>query len=422
MEVVILKRRCHESKFDRRQLKKVKGVPRDQLNALVDKVEITGNFQKEIKVNLCLMKCAGVFCLFIAVLCVIAATKSQDNALLDQKSHEQLEEDTGSSYLLNSSNHFVDQVLRQRLEDENKEMDKAVLEYNKTSVEDDEKTVQILLKAFNSIDRKTTLPKFLIVLIIWMVFFPLYMFNKFRVDKRVAYKNITCLLNIENELYFCKRGYLWVIDHMLNRLKLIRTHDPKQFEMTEVQPPVAEQLEHQEEIEVIEKEKVSIRDQDIHLKEKKMSETKSEEQEKPIYQIGQFPSNFMMPQMFPPFNYYPMGVHDPRSYPPQIPMYPQMVPYLHQMPFHQQPHLHPGIFGQGLQPDDVGKGQNFDYKQGENNHQKETTETGDESEGEEEESDSDVSESKHRSFGKKRKMNPDSGSVAAKFQTAKYRG
>lgn len=420
METAVLRRRCSQAKFDRRPLKKVKGVPKDQLHALVDKVEISANFEKEIKLNICMMKCAVAICLLITGFCVLAAVKSGDDSQTQRLSHEQVEHQAGRAYLVNASTDYVSQTLHQRAEQERKDLEQAMLEYNKTSVEDDEKTAQILLRAYNSIDRKNAFPKLMLFLVAWMIFCPLFMFKKVTRDKQMAYQSVSSLLNIENELYFCKKGHIWVVDHQVTRLRLVRTHDPKAVESMlagrQVQWPTQSGAQN---IGAARQSAEGRQDADPLL-HKQRSGSSGPNAEHAAYYPGSPQPGMMMSQLYSPYGYYPMGYPGPSGYQQQAPFYhssmqmgPAMgLPLAAQL---RQPDLNP------LYQGEVGPqhGQNA-YGQQDNFQQKETSETGDESEDDEDDSGSDQTHSKHRSFGKRRRMNPDSGSVGAKFQTAKF--
>jgi hypothetical protein len=147
-----------------------------------------------------------------------------------------------------------------------------------------------------------------------------------------------------------------------------------------------------------------------------ITEAKDLEKKPSGYPMMNYGHPFMMNQMYAPVSYYPWGYPPQGGYPHPISMYPQFNPMMQSMPYYPQA------------PAEA----NFDFLESgvpihetkvappfKNPHLKETSETGDESDDRDEESDSHASESKHRSFGKKRKLNPGSGSVGAKFQTAR---
>jgi hypothetical protein len=421
MEAIVLKRRCPNYKFDRRGLKKVKGVPKDQLNALVDKVEISTNFRREIQMNKRIIKCNAFIAIVLVVLCIVAASKSADTSSKPTETTEQLEQQMGLSFMKNSSYEFVHQSLKQKSEESKRAIERAISEYNKTSaIGDDEKTAQILLRTYNSINRKNTLPKLLCILIWLLLTCPLMLYTKIRNDQRVAYKNVSSLLIIENEMYFCKRGYLWSIDHHVSKLKLIKTHDPKSFEVEELRKNSVEIVQEEGEnapikIKSSSQEKTA---EEVAVKDE-ITEEKEEAQKPSGYPPMQYGPPFMMNPMYPPMNYYPWGFPPQANFQHPMPIYPHFNPMMQNINYYQQVQppnadFQPDFLEVTLKDKEV-----FGKPPMKNQGMKETSETGDESDDNDEESDSNASSSKHRSFGKKRKMNPDSGSVAAKFQTVK---
>jgi hypothetical protein len=418
MEAIFLSRSCSSYKFDRRGLKKVKGVPKDQLNALVDKVEISTNLRREITMNKRIIRCNVFVAILLVILCIVAASRSGEQILKPGPSSEQSEEQLGLSFVQNASYSFSHQSLKQRSEEAKRAIEKAISEYNKTStIGDDEKTAQILLKAFNSLSRKNTLPKLLVFLICWLLTSPMILLTKIRKDRRVAFRNVCSLLNIENEMYFCKRGYLWSINHNVTKLRLIKTHDPKSFEYEE--PKKGKEDAPIELLEIVPHKKMFSIDEKSHadvILDNEISEAKEPNSKPSGYPMMHYGHPFMMNQMYSPFSYYPMGFPPQGAYPPGMPMYPQYNPMMQTMPYFQQPAC-------DGQPDFLEGPPDSQLPKipqpGKNPNLKETSETGDESDDRDEESDSQASASKHRSFGKKRKFNPGTGSVGAKFQNAK---
>lgn len=421
----MLKRGCKQPRFDRRQLKKVKGIPRDQLHALVDKVEISANFEKDHKSNVCLLKCSLAFFLVIVVFCVMAASKSEDNKLVQTSNRQETETKIGEIYFSNASTSLMNQTLREREEAERKELEQAIMDYNKTSVEDDEKTAQILLRTYNSIIRKRSLPKLLLLLVTWLMFCPLFIINKYRRDTQLAFQNVTSLLNIENELYFCKKGFVWSVDHTVCMLRLVRTHDPKSFE--------AVMLERREQVIAESTPRVIAVDQStdflqcedslpLHRKSSEISTLTAEQHH--IYHGSQQPGYAMNP-VYQPYGYYPMGYPAQGGFQQPLQFYHHPMQMMQGMNFNQGQMLHPNSQPVQFGPD-TGQGpghQQYEGEQQENLQQKDNTETGDESDDDEDDADpessSENTQSKHRSFGKKRKINPDSGSVGAKFLTSR---
>lgn len=421
MDAIVLKRSCPNYKFDRRGLKKVKGVPRDQLNALVDKVEISTNFRREIQKIKRIIQFNVCMVLVLVILSIVAASKSDKSEEINVPSREQLERQMGITFMQNSSYEFTHDSLKQKSEEAKRAIEQAISDYNKTStIEDDEKTAQILLRTLNSINRKNTLPKLLCILISWLLTAPLILLTKIRNDRGVAYKNVCSLLNIENEMYFCKRGYLWSIDHNVSKLKLCKTHDPKSFEYDEPKSVPEESISKTVETATLKKHHASSDPTGCEVNiRNEMTEEKEVEFQQSGYPMMQFGPPYMMNQVYPPMGYLPWGMPPQGGFQPPMPMYPPFGPMMQNVAFyHQMP-----IAGPESNPDFLdGKrnaGQVATRQPNKNQHMKESSETGDESDDNDEESDSNPSTSKHRSFGKKRKLNPDSGSVAAKFQTAR---
>jgi len=407
MEMLYLKRLGGATHFDRRKLKKVKDVPRDQLHALVDKVEIASNFNAESKVNRCMLRIFATGIFILVTMSVMAAVHQKDDTQSQTISDEQLETFISQQLVQNSSSPLVQKLMQQK-----EDLSKRSRDESTSGVEDDEKTAQFLAKAFQSIDKKTNLPKLVLALILWFIAGPLIYFAKLRQDNRKAFKNISTLLNIENDLYFCKKGYLWSIDHNVSRLKLTKTHCPAKLEQLEDSQLSLREFEamSQQSSSIIRSDIVQTKmfDEEAVSEEKPknfpklqaevipqpetqpllMQNTMSMEIPQPQMMMGQpgLPQSFFPYSGQVPLNYFPMGYYG--QYPMMYPYHPQMIPI--------QPQESP-----------VDKTENV-------NSDTEETESAVEADS------PPISVSKHRSYAKKRKLNQISGSVNAKFSTAVF--
>ena len=421
-------------RFDRRKLKKVKDVPRDQLESLVDKVELASNFDAESRLNRKLVKMFVFAIIIIVSLSVLASLHKGDESSSQSLSQEQLDLQETQSLFQNSSLALINKLISQK--------DAVIKNRSRTkedTVEDDEKTAQYIARFFESIDRKTSLPKLLLALIFSIISGPLIYLAKLRQDDRKAFKSISTLLNIENDLYFCRKGYLWSIDHNVSRLKLTKTHSSKTFEQAPEEPrfpnseicdnaiyyqhpmfpfmmqayqPIPLRVNEEKQREMLTKlpilsKKVSAETKGKSSESKKLEELESKKNKIPSPpQIHGLPIGMMFyPYPHQPgvsvgsYPYYPQlqtGYHPPSmgyygQYPPQY-----MYQYMNQ---HQQP---------------VASAQLSQEK-------KVPTETFSDCEDSEVPGESAIpAPIKPRSYTKKRKLNPDSGSAHAKLTTTAF--
>ena len=376
MEPIILDRNEDDIKFKRKKLRVVKDVSKDMLHALVDKVEISSNFNREQQNNRCMKRTyAFIIALLLALVILSTVRSERDDTVI--VSREDIHMQIISKMYKNSSMVFINSLIEDSYNESGRSTSQQIMsEETSGVVEDDEKTAQIIAKLVKSLDRENALPKIMLMLILWVITGQMiYMAKKHR-DLRIAYRNITHLINIENELYFCRKGYIWSIDHKVAQLKLSKTHDPSSL------------MEDSSE----DTSKTQLAMKRIHNREDNQNTVwrqPGEEREgdlKGVYQQQQHQ------QQYSPFNYHQM-----------------YMPYM----FNSQMMYHNHMQNHNNNNNGGGDLQNNPEYESESSHDNASCEDDDEASKDQDQNEK--ANSKHRSYNKRRKMNPDSGSVDAKF-------
>ncbi len=330
METIVLKRMAHSVRFNRRKLKKVKDIPKIQLNALVDKVELASNFMREVKTNNCMMRFYAFGIAILLAFLILATVRSEKDDSSPGLTREEQSVLTASKLFQNSSAEMATSIFEDEDTDGRNSTAQMAAEESGTGIEDDEKTAQMIAKLLKSLDRENALPRIMLALVIWLITGPVIFFGKKYKDIRVAYRNITQLLNLENELYFCRKGYFWSIDQDVTQLKLIKTHDPSSFgdldesnvttaEDVFEEPPRIKMQAIEEKAELTQATEMKPKSKD-KLNTIKSSDSKEDTNPTPnpnpqLQPHLQLPPNYMMnPAMYAPIGYMPMNFQSQMQY------------------------------------------------------------------------------------------------------------
>lgn len=244
---IVLERNPDTLIFNRRVLRNIKDLPQDMMEALVDKVEITGNIVKLRE----LTKYLGLLChiiLFALAAATVFAyffsfeTSSNSSSRISQALRIHRKEmaiswniDTfieGNHEWLEEYFHNMDlkrnELLTTELKEKYKQDIMAILD--KMEIPEDvsqereqfleNKTAALIADTLNKL-KKDGLVQFFVIMFVVLLFTKSYVGNLFYRNQELnVFKNVNSMLTIENETYFCRRGYVWTIDDKMMVLKI----------------------------------------------------------------------------------------------------------------------------------------------------------------------------------------------------------
>ena len=246
---ILIEKDLKEGKFSRKQLKKVKEVPSDLLESILEKVEIMTCTKRlsQIFRGVSFFKLSIIVGLASMVIHSLLRTRNEaeiDNLKAIQKSirrdysvYENIDvwitknQQWLHDYFDESSDVTFKSMLPSDLEFYRGRVKGIMDEMEITDVIQEErlkftegKTIEMVGKVLLS-TRKKHLVKCVLCLLVAILCFGVYFSSMFmKTHNANIYKNVSAYLSFENESYFCKKGYYWSIDEKMTTLKLSKIY------------------------------------------------------------------------------------------------------------------------------------------------------------------------------------------------------
>ena len=266
-------------KFCKKSIEKIKELPASRLESVIGKIEIVGDINKLNRLSswirlLCIVLISAITCLFLYVLFVLRDTESNRRLIEIQKNDRRntsIEAEletwirTNQEWVYDYMDDPRDSAgpvsLNQRQVEEYsikiQKIFKNMMISNQLSSDRssdlEAKTASLISEVLLKLKKYAILKALMILLVILCgarLYFG-YMF--YRNQETNVFKNVCRLLEIENESYFCKRGYYWSINESMNQLKLTKIYikvgrnkknrESTTFEQTQLS--ISNSLDHQ---------------------------------------------------------------------------------------------------------------------------------------------------------------------------------
>lgn len=246
---ILIERDPATDQFSRKQLQKITDLPQEMLESLVDKVEFIGANKRFRTVRnglrmfglacLLMLKCLVVYCFFKntdeeAIFFLKEAQKHKSFPVSIESSidrwitsnQEWLQDyfDDSSIISMRNLNDSKFHEYRGKLTEITKAMNLSDMISEEKNNFIEGKTAELISNVLLSIKKKALCKLsvyFLMTLFAIKVYMSAFFFRNHEAN---IYKNIVSILSIENETYFCKRGYCWSINENLSVLKLSKIY------------------------------------------------------------------------------------------------------------------------------------------------------------------------------------------------------